>query len=172
MISKERKKEIVQNLLKQIKESSAVYFANIQKIDTKTLNKFRGELKKHNTHAQVVKKTLTRIAFNQSGYKQDWDKILQGSVLVQFSCGDPLETAKVLKKFSQENENFQILGGIVKKKFVSSAEILQLASIPAPEVLWGRLAGSLLSPLQRLVMGLMNPYYKLAVGLQAVANNK
>ena len=82
MISKERKKEIVQNLLKQIKESSAVYFANIQKIDTKTLNKFRGELKKHDTRAQVVKKTLTRIAFNQSGYKQDWDKILQGSVLV------------------------------------------------------------------------------------------
>lgn len=176
MISKEKKKQILKELLEQIKKAKAIYFVSLFGLKVSEINELRQELKKNNAMAKVVKKNLAKIAFSQAGYK---DKIFDdetgaktGSLMVNFAFEDPIKAAKVLWNFSQKNDNFQILGGTSEWTVFGSEKVIKLAKISSKDVLLGRLVGSMASPMQRLLYTLNGNIQKLVTVLESVRATK
>jgi len=172
MISKEKKQKILQDLLANIKKARAIYFTNIQGVPVSDLNELRKQLNIINAEAHVYKKTLLNLAFVQNGFGEGWSDKLLGSVLVNFAWEDPIAVAKTLSSFASKKEQFILLGGFLDGQEINSDTIKELATIPAKEILLGRLVGSLKLPLSRLVRALNTPSQKLVLALNAVVKIK
>lgn len=172
MTPKSKKKEIIKELEENLEKAKAIYFSAISGVKTFDLNNLRNKIKEANGKAKVIKKTILELVLKRKGLKEEWRKKLEGSVLVNFAFDDPVLPAKILKDFSKQNEKFKILGGLLNWQFVTSNQVEELASIPAKDVLYGRLAGSLISPIQRLNYSLKSNLSKLIFALREISTKK
>ena len=172
MISKEKKEQIIKELLEQVKEAKAVFFVNFLGLKVSEMNGLRQELKKNNAQARVVKKNLAKIVFSQEDYVKEITGDKASSLMVNFAFEDPINTAKALWSFSRKNNKFQILGGITEGAFLNAEKVIRLAQIPSKDILLGRLVGSISSPMQRLLYTLNGNIQKLVVVLEGVKATK
>ena len=172
MISKEKKEQIIKELLEQVKEAKAVFFVNFLGLKVSEINGLRQELKKDNAQARVVKKNLAKIVFSQEDYVKEITGDKASSLMVNFAFEDPINTAKALWSFSRKNNKFQILGGITEGAFLNAEKVIRLAQIPSKDILLGRLVGSISSPMQRLLYTLNGNIQKLVVVLGGVKATK
>jgi len=168
MIPKTKKAEIIRELEEFFNKAKAIYFTSVKGVKTFDLNSLRQKLKEAEAKGKVIKKTIIDLVFKRKGLNENWREKLEGSVMVNFALEDPILVAKTLKDFSKQNENFQILGGLLDNKFLTPLEVEQLATIPAKNILYGRLAGSLISPIQRLTYSLKSNILKLVFVLNNV----
>jgi len=168
MIPKTKKAEIIRELEEFFNKAKAIYFTSVKGVKTFDLNSLRQKLKEAEAKGKVIKKTIIDLVFKRKGLTENWREKLEGSVMVNFALEDPILVAKTLKDFSKQNENFQILGGLLDNKFLTPLEVEQLATIPAKNILYGRLAGSLISPIQRLTYSLKSNISKLVFVLNNV----
>lgn len=172
MIPRTKKQEIIKELEENLEKAKAIYFSAVQGVKTLELNNLRSKLKEVNGKAKVIKKTILELVFKRKGLNENWRKKLEGSVMVNFAFDDPILPAKILKEFTKKNENFKILGGLLDKQFLTSNQVEELALIPAKNILYGRLAGSLISPIQRLGYSLKNNLQKLVFALNEIQKTK
>jgi len=172
MISKEKKGQIVNDLLEDIKKAKAIYLVSFLGLKVSDINELRQELKKDNANAKVVKKNLAQVAFSQSGYEEEIPYEKNGSLMVNFAFDDSFKAAKSLLNFSKKNEKFQILGGVAEGKILSQDEVIQLAKISSQNVLFGRLVGSTASPVQQLLYVLNGNIQKLVMVLKGIEATK
>jgi large subunit ribosomal protein L10 len=169
MIPRTKKAEIIRELEEFFNKAKAIYFTSVKGVKTFDLNSLRQKLKEAEAKGKVIKKTIIDLVFKRKGLNENWREKLEGSVMVNFALDDPILVAKTLKDFSKQNENFQILGGLLDNKFLTPLEVEQLATIPAKNILYGRLAGSLISPIQRLTYSLKSNISKLVFVLNNVS---
>jgi large subunit ribosomal protein L10 len=94
------------------------------------------------TKYSVVKNTLTKIAAKNAGVEIA-DDLLAGPSALAFIKGDAIDAARNMKNFQKENPLLVIKGGIYEGKFVTAAEIMQLADLESREVLLAKLAGAM-----------------------------
>ena len=69
---------------------------------------------------------------------------------VATSAEDPVAAAKILKKYADKVESFEIKAGFVDGKILDAAGVNELADLPSKEVLIGKVLGSLQSSLYGL----------------------
>jgi large subunit ribosomal protein L10 len=172
MISKEKKGQIVSELLVDIKKAKAIYLVSFLGLKVSDVSELRQELRKDNAIAKVVKKNLAQVAFSQAGYKEEIPYEKDGSLMINFAFDDSLKTAKTLLSFSKKNENFQVLGGIAEGRSLGQDEVVQLAKISSQDVLFGRLVGSTAVPLQQFLYILNGNIQKLVMVLKGIEATK
>jgi large subunit ribosomal protein L10 len=172
MISKEKKGQIVTELLEDIKKAKAIYLVGFLGLKVSDISELRQELRKDNARAKVVKKNLAQVVFSRAGYKEEIPYEKDGSLMVNFAFEDSFKTAKALLNFSKKNENFQILGGIAEGRLLNQGEVIQLAKISSQDVLFGRLVGSTAVPVQRFLYVLNGNIQKLVMVLKGIEATK
>jgi large subunit ribosomal protein L10 len=172
MISKEKKGQIVTELLEDIKKAKAIYLVSFLGLKVSDISGLRQELRKDNAIAKVVKKNLAQVAFSQAGYKEKIPYEKDGSLMVNFAFDDSFKTAKALLTFSKKNENFQVLGGVIEDRFLNQNEVTELAKISSQDVLFGRLVGSTAVPVQRFLYVLNGNIQKLVMVLKGIEATK
>jgi large subunit ribosomal protein L10 len=69
--------------------------------------------------------------------------------------GDVVEVAKIVKKFSAENEKPAMKGGILEGAVISADDVIALAKLPGKKELQAKLVGTVAAPMTQLV-GVMN----------------
>ena len=150
MITREKKKKILEELSEKISKQKIIVFANIEKLKTKDLYILRNKIKERGGEAKVVKKTLLRLALEKSGIKIDLEKLV-GQVLAIFGYEDEILPAKIAFEFSKANENFKISGGIFQNQFLEKEKVEELAKLPTKEELLARLVGQISAPISNFV---------------------
>ncbi len=152
----EQKQQIVANLADLIKNSVSGVLVNYQGITVEDDTAMRKALREAGVKYMVVKNTLTGRACDQVGYG-DMKQYLNGMTAIAISEKDAIAPAKVLKKFDEKVESFQILAGYLDGAVIDKDTVIALADIPSKEELIAKFLGSIQSPL-----------YGLAHVLQAV----
>lgn len=165
-ITKEQKNEILSDLVEKFSKSKSVVFTDYRGLDVASVSDLRGKLREKGAEAKVAKKTLIKLAAKENKIDEIGDDILAGPVAATFSYEDELSGLKVLFKFSKENENLKLLGGVIDGKVVGEEEIKALAKLPGKEELLAKLIGSMNAPVSGMV-GIMN---NLVGGLVRVIN--
>jgi large subunit ribosomal protein L10 len=148
-----KKKELVTNLEKSLKDAQSVVFVKFDKLKVADVNSLRRSLQKENIGYSVSKKTLLKRVFAGKSIEGTMPDML-GQVAVAYGA-DLLAPAREVYAFSKTHkENISILGGIFEGKYIDKAMMESIANIPPREVLLAQIAYLLKSPLQRLAIGI------------------
>ena len=154
----EKKQAIVADLVDKLKSSPAGVVVNYQGITVEDDTAMRKELRAAGVKYMVMKNSLTGRACDEVGLG-DMKQYLCGMTAIAISENDPIAPAKVIKKYAEKIESFQILAGYLDGAVVDKATVTALADIPSKEVLIAKFLGSIKSPV-----------YGLAYALQAVVD--
>ena len=76
---------------------------------------------------------------------------------------DAITSAKILTKFSKENENLKILGGIMGSDILDFAGVQKVATLPTLDEARAKIVGILRSPAQKIASILLAPASKIAI---------
>jgi len=152
----EQKQAVVADLVEKLKNSPAGVVVNYQGITVEDDTAMRKALREAGVKYMVMKNSLTGRACEEVGLG-DMKQYLSGMTAIAIGSEDPVAPAKVIKKYAEKIESFQILAGYLDGAVVDSATVNALADIPSKEVLIAKFLGSIKSPL-----------YGFAYALQAV----
>ncbi len=131
----------VAELTEDFRTATATYLTEYRGLTVTSMKELRRSLGA-DTKYSVVKNTLTKIAAKSAGVDIS-DDLLVGPSALAFIKGDPIDAARNLKNFQKENPLLIVKGGIYEGKFVTTAEIMQLADLESREVLLAKLAGAM-----------------------------
>ena len=111
----------------------------------------RKECREGGVDYAVVKNTLLRFAFNNTGLN-DLDDLLNGSTSLALA-DDPVAPARVMADYAKKLDGkFEIKGGFMDGKPVDLATINSLAAIPPLPVLQAQVLGTMLAPITGLAV--------------------
>ena len=154
----EEKQQVVAELSERIKNSVAGVVVDYTGITVEQVTALRKELREAGVQYSVIKNKLIKRAFDETGFSA-LDEHLNGMTAIVTSESDPVAPAKILCKYAEKIETFQVKGGYCDGEILDTKQLEQLAKTPSKEELLAKMLGSLQSPL-----------YGLAIALQAVVD--
>ena len=160
MISKENKKNYIEEMKKVFSSSEAVMVAQYQGLNVKELDSLRKELREKGILFKVTKNRITKIALKDSPCK-DLEKYFNGPTAAAMSS-DAITSAKILTKFAKSHNKLKIVAGFMDGKVLDQKEVAIIATLPSLEEARGKIVGILAAPAQKLVSILLAPGSKIA----------
>ncbi len=161
MISKENKKNYIEEMKKVFSSSEAVMVAQYQGLNVKELDSLRKELREKGILFKVTKNRITKIALKDSPCK-DLEKYFTGPTAAAVSS-DPIISAKILTKFAKSHNKLKIVAGFMDGKVLDQKEVAIIATLPSLEEARAKIVGILATPAQKLVSILLAPGSKIAI---------
>ncbi|MEI6281010.1 MAG: 50S ribosomal protein L10 [bacterium] len=150
MLRKSKKAEMIKDLEGAIKSSESLVFVNFHGLKVSDETKLRSALRDQGVGYKVSRKTLLKRAL--LGKAEGEIPELGGEVAIAYSK-DSIASPREIYNFQKTHKGMlNILGGIFDGKFVNGAYMMELATIPSREVLLGKIAFLLKSPMQRLAI--------------------
>ena len=160
-MNKEQKKTYITEMTAQFENSEAVLVTHYQGLNVKQLDDLRKQMREHGIQFKITKNRITKLALKNSKCK-DLKNLFIGPTAVALSK-DVITSAKILTKFSKENKNLKILGGIMGKEILDIAGVANVATIPTLDEARAQIVGILRSPAQKIVSILLAPASKIAI---------
>ena len=147
----EAKKEIVNTIVDNIKNSESVILFQYQGLTVSDLSELRVKLREANATVKVYKNTLLKRALDELNY--DFDGFLEGPNAVLFGK-NLLEPIKVLADFAKDHDKLEIRVGIINGSVADLATINEYAAIPSREGLLTMLAAGMMEHVRNLSIAL------------------
>ena len=160
-MNKEKKQSYIKEMTAQFEKSEAVLVTHYQGLSVKQLDNLRKQMREHGIQFKITKNRITKLALEKSKCK-DLSNLFTGPTAVALS-EDAISSAKILTKFSKENENLKILGGIMGKEILDVAAVANVATLPTLDEARAKIVGILRSPAQKIVSILLAPASKIAI---------
>ena len=161
MMNKEQKKNYITDMTAQFEKSEAVLVTHYQGLTVKQLDDLRAKMRDFGIQFKITKNRITKIALENSKCK-DLKNLFTGPTAVALS-DDAISSAKILTKFSKENKNLKILGGIMGKELLDAVGVQNVATLPTLDEARTKIVGILRSPAQKIVSILLAPASKIAI---------
>jgi large subunit ribosomal protein L10 len=171
-LSKDSKKEILQDLIIKLKESKGVVLTDYQGMNAFQISRLRNELKEKRVEFKIVKNTLMEKASEELNV-EDLTKDLIGCTAMAFCSDDGVAPARLLKEYFKKNKiDLKIKSGLIDGRVFSPEKIMEIASLPSKEVLIAQTINGIKSPLYSLVFILQGPLRGLIYTLEAIKKEK
>ncbi len=148
-----QKKEEVKKLAEEMKEAKLILLTDYRGINVADDTVLRKDLRNANATYRIIKNNITRRALAECGL-EGLDEKLEGPTAVVISNEDYLEPSKIIYKYSKDNDFYQIKGGVIEGKVMTTEEIITLAKLPSRETLLSMLAGALLGNISKVAVAL------------------
>ena len=161
MMNKEQKKNYITEMTANFENSEAVLVTHYQGLTVKQLDVLRKQMREQGIQFKITKNRITKLALEKTKCK-DLANLFTGPTAVALSK-DAISTAKILTKFSKENNNLKILGGIMGKEILDVAAVANVATLPTLDEARAKIIGILTSPAQKIVSILLAPASKIAI---------
>lgn len=146
----QEKQKYVAELADAMKSAQTLVLSEYLGLTVAQDTELRNTLRDAGVEYRVVRNRLGKLAAKEAGLDELADSFV-GSTSIAYS-DDIIAPAKILKKFASTHEVLQIKGGASDGKVISLDEINKLADVPDLPILYGKLVGSLVSPISGLAM--------------------
>jgi large subunit ribosomal protein L10 len=171
-MNRQQKDTAISDVKDYLTRSQAAFLVNYKGLTVAQLQKFRKELRVEDGVFKVTKARLMKLAADKIEAGEGFKENFKDQVGLVFALQEAPPVAKVIRTFAKENEALEIVVGYFENHVISKEEVISLASVPSKNVLFGRLAGALQSPLSGLAFTLSAVVSKLAYALDAVVKKK
>ena len=161
MMNKEQKKNYITEMSTQFENSKAVMVTHYQGLTMVQLDELRAKMREHGIIFKITKNRITKLALEKTRCK-DLSELFKGPTAVALSK-DAITSAKILTKFSKENSNLKILGGIMGSDILDVAAVQNVATLPTLDEARAQIIGILRSPAQKIASILLAPASKIAI---------
>ena len=146
----------VDELTEKLERAKGVYLTDYIGLNVQDITDLRREFYENDVEYLVTKNTLLKIAANNSNLN-DLDSVLNGSTAVAFSYEDPTSPARVIKKFTKDNELPKVKGIVIDGELIDGSEFDRIANLPTKDESIAKFAALLQSPLLKLIWALKSP---------------
>ena len=161
MLTKDQKKNYIAEMTAKFENSKAVMVTHYQGLTMSQLDDLRAKMREHGIVFKITKNRITKLALEKTKCK-DLANLFTGPTAVALSK-DAISAAKILTKFSKENNNLKILGGIMGKEILDVAAVANVATLPTLDEARAKIIGILRSPAQKITSILLAPASKIAI---------
>ena len=161
MMNKDQKKNYINEMKEFLDTNDSVLVTHYQGLTVKQLDELRAEMRKHGIMFKITKNRITKLALKDTKCKDIAD-MFSGPTAIALSQ-DAISSAKILTKFSKENQNLKILGGIMGDEVLKLEDVLKIATLPTLNEARAKIASILQSPAQKLLSILLAPGSKIAI---------
>ena len=149
MMNKEQKQIYIKNMTAEFENSEAVLVTHYQGLNMKQLDELRKQMREHNIQFKITKNRITKLALQKTRCK-DLSNLFTGPTAVALS-EDAITSAKILTKFSKENSNLKILGGIMGTDILDVAGVQNVATLPTLDEARANIVGILNASASKLI---------------------
>ncbi|MFH1938122.1 MAG: 50S ribosomal protein L10 [Patescibacteria group bacterium] len=172
MITKEKKKEIVKDLIDKLSRQKSVIFFDYTGLKVNQFQELREKLREENIDCTVVKKSLIDLALKkaastEAAFKNLKIRDLPGQVGLVFGYEDEVLPAKILYDFSKKNKDLKIMTGLIKSEYLENEAVISLAKLPTKKELLTKLINSISAPIYGLNNALQGNLRKLVYILKS-----
>ena len=161
MINKDQKKKYINEMKNFFEANDSILVTHYQGLTVNQLDELRAEMRKHGIMFKITKNRITKLALKDTKCKDIAD-LFSGPTAVAMSK-DAIYSARILTKFSKDNQNLKILGGIMGKEVLKTEDVLKIATLPTLNEARAKITSILQSPAQKLVSILLVPGSKIAI---------
>lgn len=160
-ISREKKEQLVADYVDWLNESDGIIIVEYRGLSVGELQQLREKIREAEGSFAVVKNTLAKRAFSESGLPVPEDMMV-GPIGISFGHRNLAAVAKAMTGFAKENELMVIKGGIIGTNVIDQAAVKDLADMPPIEVLQAQLLGLLNTPSTQFARVLNAPASQMA----------
>jgi len=151
MINRERKQQIVDELVDLLKNATGVYLVDFTSMSVADTYKFRKAINEKELIYRVAKNTLIDRAAERIGQFSIPAESLIGQTGMVISNDDPTAPAKVIKEFFEKGGKPSLKAAFVEGQFYAGSELKAIAQLPTRAELISGILGSLNSPASGIV---------------------
>lgn len=151
---KREEKEELAGLFGDIFKSAQIGFlVDYRGMDVQNVNDLRRALHDSATRMRVLKNRVAKIAITGTPFEQLKEHLNEPRALIYGE--DPVAPAKVVNKFQTENDNFDLIAGLLvsggKIDLLDSQRVKALATLPSREELLTQLLYIMQAPVENFV---------------------
>jgi large subunit ribosomal protein L10 len=168
---KPQKVAAVKELREKLESSDAALLAEFTGLKVGEMMQVRRSLAENGTNFGVIKNTLGRIAASEANM-EELIPLLRGSTAIAFVNGDAVLAAKSLDEVAKKYPALVVKGGMLGGKVLDADQTKALASVEPREVLLAKLAGLLISPIQKMGSLFYAPLGNLGNALYALQQQR
>ena len=166
------KRTAVAELANLLRSSSAMAVADYRGLKVAEMQTVRRTLRASGVELHIAKNRLLKIAADQAELTE-LKPLLSGPTALATVTGDEVVLAKALQEaFRPYARTVTLRGGMLGAQAIDAEALTRLASLPGREVLLGRFAGGIASPLTGFASVLAANLRNFAGVLNAVADQK
>ena len=149
MMNKEQKKNYISEMSTQFENSKAVMVTHYQGLTMTQLDDLRAKMREHGIIFKITKNRITKLALEKTKCK-DLSNLFTGPTAVAFG-NDAIMSARILSKFSKDNTNLKLLGGIMGSEVLDQAGLQNVANLPTLDEARAKIVGILAIPASKFV---------------------
>ncbi|MDX6592093.1 MAG: large subunit ribosomal protein [Gaiellales bacterium] len=165
-MQREEKREIVERLVTQIKESKALIVTDYRGLTVTQTAEIRNALREAGASFHVAKNTLARLAAEQAE-RPTLVEFLEGPTAIAFIADDPVPAAKKLSEVARQTRILAVKGGVMNGHTLTADQVRQLGELPPRDVLLSQVVGAIAGPMQNTVGVLAAPLRDVVAVLDA-----
>lgn len=146
---RQEKQLLLDEIQGHIKKSDSFLIMRYKGLTANKANEFRGDISKKGGFVEVVRKRILAKAAQAAGIEIDLSE-LEGHIGLVFGSKEPLETAKFIFKFSEENDKaVEVIGGRFEGQLYNAAEMETLSKLPGRDEMRAQLLSVLEAPMSQ-----------------------
>ena len=145
MLNRSEKEAIIQDLVKDIGRSKAIFLTNLIGIKSSEAVSVRKAVRDSNGKMVVTRNTLFKKAAAGTSIEALVAN-LSGPHALAFAFDDPAAVAKSLKEAGATLELVELKGGVLDGQMLTKAQVKQLADLPSRDQMLGTLLATFLAP--------------------------
>jgi large subunit ribosomal protein L10 len=169
-MNRDQKTAVVDEIAGQIQEADAIFAVDYRGITVDQVADLRTKLRAADARFRVVKNSLSERAADQAGV-DTLKPMLVGPTALAFVKGDAALAAKALNDAARQLNNvLDFKGGLLNGSVLTADDVRAIARLPARDVLYAQLVGTVAAPLTGLARGLNALIAGIAIQLQAIAD--
>ena len=161
----------LEELTDKLNKANAIYITDYLGLNVEEVTELRREFHSNQVEYKVTKNTILKLAAEKNNLK-GLDSLLNKSTAIALSYDDPTSPAKVIKKFTKENDLPKVKGIVFDGEVFDGSEFKRFADVPSKEESLSKLIALLQSPLTKLVWTLKAPISNVSNALNNLKENK
>lgn len=165
------KRQAVGKLAEMLRSSSALAVADYRGLTVADMQTVRRSLRAAGVELHIAKNRLLKIAADEAD-RTELKPMLVGPTALATIDGDEAALAKAVQEAFRPFKVVSLRGGLLGDAAIDADALNRLASLPGRDVLLGKFAGSIASPLTGFAGVLAANLRNLAGVLSAVADQK
>ena len=159
-MDRSEKEQLVSTLRDGLLESSLVVVSHQTGLTVAQVSDLRRQMREAGAQFKVAKNTLARLAV--AGTENEGiTSFLSGPTTLAYSK-DPVAAAKISVKFANDNDKFNVVGGILNGKLLGPMDIETLSKLPSIDELRAKIIGIISTPATRIAGVMQAPAGQLA----------
>jgi large subunit ribosomal protein L10 len=165
------KQAIVADVAKFAGKSILVIAAEYRGLTVGQMTALRSKAREAGVHAQVVRNTLARRAFENTDFAC-MSEVLVGPMILLFAPEDPGVAARLVRDFMKQNEVFKVKALSMDGQLLEAKALQAVADLPTREQAISLLMSVMLAPIVKLVRTLVEPHAQMVRAFAAVSDQK